>query len=239
MFAPTQTAALPPDRQIDALDLETLCVVPSDGPAGAAAGGGNSSTAGTDHSVRHAAFEFVTGQQATRIFQILPGLRRDQYLAPVILLQMDALRIRHQYRNGRDKFDRMLELFVSRFKQLSDLISTARRDGRDEFDTEAQLRCAERWVRSAIDGDIPREKLFNTVAKLAPDPTKLQAAQWPTARMTMWEAIPLDIHTWPATLSNPEVVIPDWRTTLRDNELEQGQTQAGPGETRLTPKPKN
>eukprot|EP00961_Rhodomonas_salina_P081395 1094211-Rhodomonas_salina.2 len=233
-----QTAALPPDRRIDAVDLEALSVVPTDEPAGAAAGGGNSTTA-DGHSVQQAAFEFVTGPQATRIFQILPGLRKDQYLAPVILLQMDALRIRHRYRNGRDKFDRMLELFVSRFKQLSDLIATALRDGRDEFDTEAQLRCAERWVRSVIDGDIPREKLFDTVATLVPDPTGLQAGQWPTARMTMWVAIPLDIHTWPATLGDPEVVIPDWQTILRDNELEQGQTQAGPGETRLAPKPKN
>eukprot|EP00961_Rhodomonas_salina_P156123 2102144-Rhodomonas_salina.1 len=57
--------------------------------------------------------------------------------------------------------------------------------------------------------------------------------------MTTWEAIPLDLHTWPTVLDDEDVLIVDWRAELRERELEQGQTQAGPAETRRQPKAKN
>eukprot|EP00961_Rhodomonas_salina_P220325 2978837-Rhodomonas_salina.2 len=121
---------------------------------------------GTDSGqpVQHEALQFVTGPQTTQSFEILPGLRRDQYLAPMILLQMDALRIRHRHRNGQEKLDRMLELFIARLKHLSGNLATAGADDRDEFDVESQLLCAERWIRSVVRGEPAREAIPDRAA---------------------------------------------------------------------------
>eukprot|EP00961_Rhodomonas_salina_P261270 3530979-Rhodomonas_salina.1 len=121
----------------------------------------------------------------------------------------------------------MLSQFAARYKQVTEIVAGAHDDDMDEFDVEAQLRCAERWVKAIFQGDKAREDLFDTTPKQPLDPTGLQLAQWPTMRMTTWEAIPPDVHTWPSVLGDQDVIIVDWREELRERELEQGQTQAG------------
>eukprot|EP00961_Rhodomonas_salina_P257796 3484039-Rhodomonas_salina.1 len=149
-------AALPADG-LSLADTNSQSVVASDRLAPRAALEGASSGLGPGQLVQNEALQFVTGQQTTQSFEILPGLRRDQYLAPVILLQMDALLIRHRHRNGKEKLDQMLTLFIARLKHLSGILANASADDQYEFDVEAQLLCAERWVRSVVQGERDRE----------------------------------------------------------------------------------
>eukprot|EP00961_Rhodomonas_salina_P020235 271563-Rhodomonas_salina.2 len=83
-------------------DTNSQSVVANDWLAPRAVVEGASSGPDSGQPVQNEVLQFVTGQQpeTTWSFEILPGLRRDQYLAPIILLQLDALRIRHRHRNG-------------------------------------------------------------------------------------------------------------------------------------------
>eukprot|EP00961_Rhodomonas_salina_P056174 754517-Rhodomonas_salina.1 len=68
----------------------------------------------------------------------------------------------------------MLSLFAARYKQVAEVVSSAPNDDEDELDVEAQLRCAERWVKAIIQGDKAREDLFDATPKQPLDPTGLQ-----------------------------------------------------------------
>eukprot|EP00961_Rhodomonas_salina_P265830 3593221-Rhodomonas_salina.1 len=65
----------------------------------------------------------------------------------------------------------MLSLFAARYKQVADVVAGALHDDKDEFDAEAQLRCAERWVKAIVQGDKVREDLFDATPKQPLDPT--------------------------------------------------------------------